>query len=76
MFGPVSQGDILRALGIDARAAQLRQGASADQAADIDAALRRLTGAHGMGKLFKALAIAHPALDVPPGFETEAPAVP
>ena len=76
VFGPVSQGDILRALGIDARAARLRQGTSADQAADIDAALRRLTGAHGMGTLFKALAIAHPALDVPPGFETGATAAP
>ena len=76
VFGPVPQGDFLRALGIDARAARLRQGASADQAADIDAALRRLTGAHGMGTLFKALALAHPALDAPPGFETEAPAVP
>ncbi len=71
VFGPVSQGDILRALGIDARAAQLRQGASADQAADIDAALRRLTGVHGMGTLFKALALAHPALTTLPGFEPE-----
>ena len=76
VFGPVAQAQFLRALGIEVRAARLRQGASADQAADIDAALRRLTGAHGMGTLFKALALAHPALDAPPGFETEAPAVP
>ncbi len=72
VFGPVPQGRFLKALGIEARAARLRQNASADQAADIDAALRRLTGAHGMGELFKALALAHPALDTPPGFETEA----
>ena len=76
VFGPVAQAQFLRALGIDARAARLRQGASADQPKEIDAALRRLTGAHGMGTLFKALALAHPALDVPPGFEAEAPAVP
>ena len=71
VFGPVAQAQFLKALGIEVRAARLRQGASADQAADIDAALRRLTGAHGMGTLFKALAIAHPALTVLPGFEPE-----
>ena len=76
VFGPIPQGRFLEALGIEARAARLRQNASADQAADIDAALRRLTGVHGMGELFKALAIAHPALDTPPGFETEARAAP
>ena len=71
VFGPVPQGDLLRALGIEERAARLRRGASAEQAVEIDAALRRLTGAHGMGALFKALAIAHPALTVLPGFEPE-----
>ena len=68
-FGPVPQGAFLRALGIDARAARLRQSARAEQAAAIDAALRRLTSADEMGTLFKALASAHPALGVPPGFE-------
>ena len=68
-FGPVLQGAFLRALGIDVRAARLRQSAGAEQAAAIDAALRRLTGADEMGTLFKALAIAHPALGAPPGFE-------
>ena len=68
-FGPVPQGAFLQALGIDARAARLRQSASAEQAAAIDAALRRLTGADEMGTLFKALAIVHPALGAPPGFE-------
>lgn len=69
VFGPVHQGDFLRALGIDARASRLRQSATVAQAAEIDDALRRLTGAHAMGELLKALAIAHPALDAPPGFE-------
>ena len=76
VFGPVAQAQFLKALGIEERAARLRQGASADQAADIDAALRRLTGAHGMGELFKALAIAHPALTVLPGSEPEPCTVP
>ena len=67
-FGPVPQGAFLQALGIDARADRLRQGASAEQAAAIDAAHRRLVGADQMGTLFKALAIAHPALGAPPGF--------
>ena len=71
VFGPVSQGRFLKALGVDARASRLRQNASAGQATEIDAALRRLTGAHAMGELFKALAIAHPALDALPGFEPE-----
>ena len=72
VFGPVPQGDFLRALGIDARAARLQKSASAEQATEIDAALRRLTGAHGMGALFKAMAFAHPALGAPPGFEQPA----
>lgn len=67
-FGPVPQGAFLQALGIDARADRLRQSASAEQAAAIDAARRRLVGADQMGTLFKALAIAHPALGAPPGF--------
>ena len=69
VFGPLSQGQFLRTLGIDARAARLRQGAGPEQAAEIDAALRRLTGAHGMGALFKVLAMTHAALGAPPGFE-------
>ena len=72
VFGPVAQGAFLRALGIEARAAALKQRASAEQAGEIDAALRRLTGAHGMGALFKALAIAHPAPGALPGFEEPA----
>ena len=76
VFGPIPQGRFLKGLGIEARAARLRQDASADQVAEIDSALRRLTGVHSMGELFKALALTHPALTVPPGFETEARAAP
>lgn len=73
VFGPVPQGLFLQALGIEERAATLRGNATAEQAQAIDAALRRLTGAHGMGTLYKALAFAHPALGAPPGFAPQPP---
>jgi len=71
VLGPVTQGTFLRRLGIAARAEKLKSGASGTQAAAIDAALARLTGPSpdGMGELIKALALAHPALGVLPGFE-------
>jgi NADH dehydrogenase [ubiquinone] 1 alpha subcomplex assembly factor 7 len=70
VHGPVPQGAFLRALGIDARAARLKARATPAQAADIDAALARLTesGPRGMGELFKAMCVAHPDLAEIPGF--------
>lgn len=70
-YGPVTQSQLLRRLGIMTRATSLKSKAAAVVAADIDAALKRLIseGAAGMGVLFKAAAFAHPALGVPPGFE-------
>ena len=65
VFGPMAQGRFLRTLGIEERAAALRREASATTRRNIGAALDRLTGADGMGTLFKALAIAHPALGAP-----------
>ena len=71
-FGPLDQSELLRRLGIETRAAKLKAKASSPAAAaDIDAALARLTG-HGrtsMGALFKAATFAHPSVGVPPGFE-------
>jgi len=69
-FGPVGQGDFLRALGIEARAAALTARATPDQRAGIKAALKRLVGADtgDMGVLFKAFALAHPELPTLPGF--------
>ena len=55
VFGPVTQATLLEAFGIDARANQLKQMASAAQATEVDAALQRLTGPEAMGHLFKAL---------------------
>ncbi|HML11863.1 MAG TPA: SAM-dependent methyltransferase [Xanthobacteraceae bacterium] len=70
--GPVSQRDFLRRLGIEARAAALRANASAAQAADIAAALARLTGPgrESMGELFEAVVFADPRLGALPGFDS------
>lgn len=61
---PVPQGQWLRALGIEARAARLAQAGDAG-AAD---ALHRLTDPAAMGHLFKAMAIWPRHAPAPPGF--------
>lgn len=67
--GPIEQGRFLRRIGILERAERLGKAASAAHAKEIAAALRRLIDFAEMGTLFKALALAHPALPVPAGFE-------
>ena len=68
----VTQGALLAALGIDARAAALAR-AAPDRAAEIDAARHRLVAPEQMGTLFKALALTAPGWPVPAGFgETSA----
>ncbi len=69
--GPVTQGTLLRRLGIEARAHTLKANASRAGAADVDTALERLTGVDraSMGTLFKALALTPPRQAVPAGFE-------
>jgi SAM-dependent MidA family methyltransferase len=67
VHGPVAQGDWLRALGIEARAQALARTAPT-RAAEIDAALERLTSPDQMGTLFKALALASPQWPAPEGF--------
>jgi NADH dehydrogenase [ubiquinone] 1 alpha subcomplex assembly factor 7 len=71
VHGPITQGEFLRRLGIVERAAQLKSRATTKQAADIDAALARLTaaGETGMGELFKAIAFSDPNIEGLPGFE-------
>ena len=69
-YGPITQGDFLRRLGIEQRAARLKANATPQQAADIDSALARLTAADQMGDLFKVLAIADPKLGALPGFDS------
>lgn len=68
LHGPIGQGRFLCALGIDARCAKLKAGASAAQRAVIDSAYERLTDGARMGELFKVLAITDPALPQPAGF--------
>ena len=72
IHGPLTQRELLARLGIDTRAAALKNNATRDKALEIDMAVARLTesGAKGMGELFKALAIADPKLGPLPGFET------
>jgi NADH dehydrogenase [ubiquinone] 1 alpha subcomplex assembly factor 7 len=67
--GPVTQGDFLRALGLETRAAALRRVASPQQAEDLDAAVHRLTDDDAMGRLFKVLALTGLNQSIPAGFE-------
>jgi len=68
VHGPLAQGEFLRRLGIDQRAARLRQAAGADAAA-IERARERLTAPEAMGTLFQAMAVTAPDLPAPAGFE-------
>jgi SAM-dependent MidA family methyltransferase len=64
VHGPVTQGEFLKRLGIEARATGLMAKASPEIASDIASALKRLTdsGRGGMGSMFKAIAISDPRL--------------
>lgn len=68
-FGPIGQGAFLSSLGIGQRAQALATQADARQKAAVAAALARLTGDDQMGRLFRVLAVQHPSLPAPPGFE-------
>lgn len=68
-FGPIPQGVFLRRLGLIERAAQLKQAADAEQAGNIDAAVRRLASEDQMGTIFKAFCLSSPRLSIPPGFD-------
>lgn len=63
-----TQGALLTALGIHARAAQLAQRLTGDPLTQHLAATRRLTAPEEMGQLFKALAVYPPNAHSPPGF--------
>ena len=63
-----TQGALLSALGIAARADRLAAGLDGKALAAHRAAERRLTDAAEMGELFKALAVFPPAAPPPPGF--------
>jgi NADH dehydrogenase [ubiquinone] 1 alpha subcomplex assembly factor 7 len=67
--GPLEQGSFLRALGIAARAEALKSNLGPAPAAEIDAALERLTGPDAMGNLFKVLLISPAGAPAAAGFE-------
>jgi SAM-dependent MidA family methyltransferase len=67
VHGAVGQGAFLAHLGIHARADQLAATAPA-RAAEVQAALHRLTHPDAMGTLFKAMAWTHPDWADPAGF--------
>ncbi len=68
VHGPVPQGIFLARLGLHQRAGILARGQAPAEAAAILRAARRLAEPDGMGRLFKVLAVAHPALPVAEGF--------
>ena len=67
VLGPVTQGQWLERLGIDARAAAL-SAAHPDRAEDIGAARARLCGSDQMGDMFKVMAIHGRGWPPPAGF--------
>ncbi len=74
VHGPVTQRDFLRALGIEARAARLRERATPAQAATIESSVHRLIDGAEMGTLFKVIALTGADAPTPAGFpETAAP---
>jgi len=69
VHGPIGQGDFLRRLGIDYRAATLARGRSQAETEAIERARDRLTAPDQMGDLFKVLALGGSDAPAPPGFE-------
>ena len=67
VFGPTPQGSFLEHLGVRARAERLKH-AVPQKAAEIDAALHRLTDPAAMGMLFKVMAITDRTMHYPDGF--------
>ncbi len=69
VHGPLPQGVLLTRLGLFQRTDRLARGQPPARAAGLIAAARRLAEPHRMGRLFKALALCHPACPTPPGFD-------
>lgn len=76
VHGPVTQGDFLKRIGIETRAATLMAKATPEVSEDIAVALKRLTdtGRGGMGSMFKVMAVSEPRLTMLAGFNEEKPA--
>ena len=68
VYGPVTQGAFLNALGAQERTEILLKKATAKQKKDLVSGLARLTQPEQMGELFKMLCLVHPDLPKPEGF--------
>lgn len=67
--GPLPQGAFLLRLGLLPRVRRLAAGETPARAAAMLATAQRLVEPDRMGRLFKVLALCHPALPIPAGFE-------
>ena len=72
VHGPVEQGTWLASLGIKLRGVQLAKGKPPAAVETITAGIGRLTQADAMGALFKVIALTHPSLATPDGFQQDA----
>jgi NADH dehydrogenase [ubiquinone] 1 alpha subcomplex assembly factor 7 len=74
VYGPIDQGDFLRAIGIDLRTQALADRADPERAEELKHTRDRLVGKGKgeMGRLFKAMAVANRRLPPPPGFQPAA----
>lgn len=69
VHGPAPQGPFLARLGLFQRTDRLARTQEPARAAALVQAAQRLAEPDRMGRLFKALALCHPALPTPPGFD-------
>jgi SAM-dependent MidA family methyltransferase len=70
VHGPVPQGMFLTRLGLFQRTGRLARTQPPQRAAALVQAAQRLAEPDRMGRLFKAMAVCHPALPCPAGFES------
>jgi NADH dehydrogenase [ubiquinone] 1 alpha subcomplex assembly factor 7 len=70
VHGPIPQGLFLARLGLFQRTDRLARKQSPATALALIEAAKRLAEPNRMGRLFKALALCHPACPTPPGFES------
>ncbi len=68
VYGPMPQGEFLKALGAERRLEMLLRRAAPDQRGILESGLKRLIDPAEMGTLFKVLAIASPEMPAPAGF--------
>lgn len=74
VYGPMGQGEFLKGLGIETRAAALAKGRGSNDVARLGRQLERLVAPEEMGELFKVVALASPGLPPPPGLDRYIPA--